>query len=266
MIKKRIIFTFYYYEGYFVQSRNFSLQKVGNIEWIKKNFDLEKISNFIDEVAIINLSTKDFYEDFLKSLTELSKFFLIPIIAGGKVNNFDVVKKYFSAGCDKILLNTGLYEKPQLVKKISTSYGAQSIVASIDLKKDGDKYSVYLSNGKKKINTNSKNYIKNILEMSIGEILLRSIDKDGSGTGLDYDLISLMPKNHNKNLILTGGCGNIKHIEEGLLKKNVNAVCTGNLFNFINEELKNTRESLLKNKIDLPEWEYKEIRKLKNIF
>ena len=75
MIKKRIIFTFYYYEGYFVQSRNFSLQKVGDIEWIKKNFDLEKISNYIDEVAIINLSTNDFYEDFLKSLRELSKFF-----------------------------------------------------------------------------------------------------------------------------------------------------------------------------------------------
>ena len=266
MIKKRIIFTFYYCEGYFVQSRNFSLQKVGDIEWIKRNFDLEKISNFIDEVAIINLSKKDFYKDFLKSLRELSKFFLIPIIAGGKVNNFVVVEKYFLSGCDKILLNNNLHKKPQLAKKISTFYGAQSIVASIDLKKDDGKYYVYLNNGKDKLNTNPKDYIKNILKMDIGEILLRSIDKDGSGTGLDYDLINLIPKNHNKNLILTGGCGNTKHIEEGLLNKNINAVCTGNLFNFINEELKNTRESLLEKKIDLPEWEYKEIRKLKNIF
>ena len=265
MIKKRIIFTFYYYEGYFVQSRNFSLQKVGDIEWIKKNFDLEKISNFIDEVAIINLSTNDFYKDFLKSLRELSKFFLIPIIAGGKVSDFEVVEKYFLSGCDKILLNSSLHEKPKLVKKISNSYGAQSIVASIDVKKDKNEYSVYLNNGKKKLNINTKSYIKDILKMDIGEILLRSIDKDGSGTGLDYDLVDLMPKNNNKNLILTGGCGNKRHIEDGLLKKNVDAVCTGNLFNFINEELKNTRESILKKKINLPEWNYKEIRKFKSI-
>jgi len=191
---------------------------------------------------------------------------LIPIIAGGKVNNFSTVEKYFLSGCDKILLNSCLYEKPELVKKISTSYGAQSIVASIDFKKSDKKYSVYTNNGRKQLNLNSKKYIQDILKMDIGEILLRSIDKDGSGTGLDYDLVDLMPKNHNKNLILTGGCGNIKHIEEGLLKKNINAVCTGNLFNFINEELKNTRDILLKKKIDLPEWDYKEIRKLKNIF
>ena len=79
MIKKRIIFTFYYYEGYFVQSRNFSLQKVGDIDWIKKNFNLEKISNFIDEVAIVNLSKKVSHKNFLTSLKELSKYFLIEV-------------------------------------------------------------------------------------------------------------------------------------------------------------------------------------------
>jgi len=266
MIKKRIIFTFYYYEGYFVQSRNFSLQKVGDIDWIKKNFNLEKISNFIDEVAIVNLSKKVSHKNFLTSLKELSKYFLIPIVAGGKVNSFDIVEQYFLAGCDKILLNSCFYQNPKLIKKISTSYGAQSIVASIDLKKDNSKYAVYINNGEKKLNINPKDYIKKILKMDIGEVLLRSIDKDGSGTGLDYDLIDLMPKNQSKNLILTGGCGNIKHIEEGLLKKKVDAVSTGNLFNFINEELKNTRDSLIKKKFILPEWDYKQIRKFKNIF
>ena len=157
MIKKRIIFTFYYYEGYFVQSRNFSLQQVGDMEWIKKNFDLEKISNFIDEVAIINLSTNDFYKDFLKSLRELSKVFVIPIIAGVKVSDFEVVEKYFLSGCDKILLNSSLHEKPKLVEKISNSYGAQSIVASIDVKKE-------LQVVKQSIDNNSKIDFQKVLE------------------------------------------------------------------------------------------------------
>ena len=88
MIKKRIIFTFYFYNGYFVQSRNFDKQKVGDLKWIKKNFDLEKISNFIDEVAIINISSEDYRKEFLFNLKEISKNFLIPIIAGGKNSNY----------------------------------------------------------------------------------------------------------------------------------------------------------------------------------
>ena len=104
MIKKRIIFTFYFCNGYFVQSRNFSLQKVGNIEWIKKNFDLKKISNFIDEVAIINLSTKEYFEEYKYALRQLSKYFFIPIIAGGRILKFKDVQDYFNSGCDKINL------------------------------------------------------------------------------------------------------------------------------------------------------------------
>ena len=88
MIKKRIIFTFYYCDGFFVQSRNFDLQRVGNINWIKKNNNLKKISNFIDEVAIINLSSENSNDDFIKNLKQLAKSFLVPIMAGGRIKNF----------------------------------------------------------------------------------------------------------------------------------------------------------------------------------
>ena len=97
---------------------------------------------------------------------------------------------------------------------------------------------------KKKIQTEPKKKIKEICEMNIGEILLRSIDKDGSGQGLDFNLLNFIPDDSLKNVILSGGIGNILHIENGLKHKNVNAVCTGNLFNFINDELKINNQTL----------------------
>ena len=102
--------------------------------------------------------------------------------------------------------------------------------------------------------------------MNIGEVLLRSIDKDGSGEGLDFNFLKYIPKKNNKNIILAGGSGNVSHIEEGLKNKNINAVCTGNLFNFISDELKNTRQNLLKKKFNLATWNSQEIEILKNKF
>ena len=101
--------------------------------------------------------------------------------------------------------------------------------------------------------------------MNIGEILLRSIDKDGSGQGLDFNLLNLIPDDNLKNVILSGGIGNTLHVENGLKNEKVNAVCTGNLFNFINDELKNTREILLNKNFDLPAWNHLEIKSYKKI-
>ena len=266
MIKKRIIFTFYYCDGFFVQSRNFDLQRVGNINWIKKNYNLKKISNFIDEVAIINLSSENSNDDFIKNLKQLAKSFLVPIMAGGRIKNFEDVKKYFNNGCDKIILNSNLYRNIDLIEKVSKSYGSQSIVASIDYKKNGKDSFIFINNGKKQINEKPSEYLKKILKMNIGEVLLRSIDKDGSGEGLDFNFLKYIPNKNNKNIILAGGSGNVSHIEEGLKNKNINAVCTGNLFNFISDELKNTRQNLLKKKFNLATWNNQEIEILKNKF
>lgn len=265
MIKKRIIFTLYFYNGYFAQSRNFDLQKVGDIKWIKQNLDLEKISNFIDEVAIVNISSADYKLEYLKNLKEISKNFLIPIIAGGKIENLNDAINCFKNGGDKIILNSIIHKNPRIIDEIAKIYGSQSIVASIDFKKVKNEFKIFIDNGNVPIEQSTKELVKQICNMNIGEILLRSIDKDGSGVGLDFDLINLIPKSNYRNIILAGGTGNAKHIEEAL-KHNINAICTGNLFNFLNDELKNTREVLIKKKFNLPIWSHSELKNYKNKF
>ena len=159
----------------------------------KRNYNLKKISNFIDEVAIINLSSES-NDDFIENLKQLAKSFLVPIIAGGRIKNFEDVKKYFNNGCDKIILNSNLHKNKHLVEKISKSYGSQSIVASVDYKKNGKDSFIFTNNGKNQINEKPAKYLTRILKMNVGEILLRSIDKDGSGEGLDFNFLKYIPK------------------------------------------------------------------------
>lgn len=267
MLKKRIIFTFYYYEGFFAQSRNFSLQKVGTLDWIKKNYNLASISNFIDELVIVDLSKKKDFDKFLYNIKKLSENFFIPICCGGGVSNIQQVKQLFENGADKILFNSNISSNQTLIYETAKIFGEQSIVASIDFKKNVNKnYDIFINNGNKKIQTDINKYISKILEMPIGEVLVRSIDRDGSGMGLNIDLLNFIPKNISKQIILSGGCGNVKHFEQGLSNEKVDAICTGNLLNFIGNSLGDARKNLTKNGHKLPIWDHKSLSNLKDSF
>tara|TARA_B100001123_G_C15259723_1_gene1006107 strand:+ start:989 stop:1798 length:810 start_codon:yes stop_codon:yes gene_type:complete len=266
MLKKRIIFTFYYFEGFFVQSRNFSLQKVGTLDWIKRNFNLSSISNFIDELIIVDISKKRNFSKFLLNVEQLSENFFIPIACGGGITNLQQVKELFRGGADKILFNSNLYLNNDLIVETSKIFGEQSIIASIDLKKNSLKnnYEIFVNNGFKKADIDVKSYISKILKMPIGEILLRSIDKDGSGMGLNLDLLNFIPKNISKQIILSGGFGNVNHFEQGLNNIKIDAVCTGNLLNFIGNSLEDARRQLIKDGYKLPIWDKKSLISLKD--
>ena len=107
MLKKRIIFTLLYCDGFFVQSRNFNLQRVGDVAWLEKNYDFKKISYYIDELIILDISrTNKNLNEFIKNLKSITKFCFMPISAGGGIKKFEDVKKILSNGADKVVVNT----------------------------------------------------------------------------------------------------------------------------------------------------------------
>ena len=121
MLKKRIIFTLLYSDGYFVQSRNFNLQKVGDVKWLEKNYDFKKISYYIDELLVIDISRREKkLNQFLKNVNLITKFSFMPISIGGGINSLEQAKTILSSGADKILLNSNINAK--LVKDISKIY------------------------------------------------------------------------------------------------------------------------------------------------
>lgn len=267
MLKKRIIFTLLYSDKYFYQSRNFNLQKVGDISWLKENYDFQNISYFIDELIILNISRKQkCIKDLIDTAKEITKNCFVPVTLGGGINNFLDAKVALSECADKILINSSLF-KDDLLLKISNNFGAQSIVVAIDLKKNKKNfYDVYINNGSKKVSDNLIEYLSKLETNNFGEILINSIDKDGTGTGLDLELTSHIPKNLSNPVILAGGCGNFLHFEDGIKSSIVSAVSTANLLNFVGDGLKKCREKLINNKKNFPIWNINTISRLNNIF
>ena len=126
MIKKRLIFTLLYSNGYFFQSRNFNLQKVGDVNWLKENYNFKNISFFIDELIILNISKdKKEKEKFLDNIKKVSEFCFVPITIGGGIKNLNDAKFSLQSSCDKIFINSELFNNPGVINQISKVYGEQ---------------------------------------------------------------------------------------------------------------------------------------------
>lgn len=255
MLRKRIIFTLIYDNGYFNQSRNFRLQKVGNINWLERNYKFKEIAFSLDELIVLNASRENKnIEKFSLTLSKLVDNVFIPIAAGGGIRNVEDAKLLFDSGADKIVLNTVLYTDPNLVKELVKLYGSQSIIASIDYKSIDNVYKVYIKDGKEELDLELEQYIKYLEDLNVGEIYLNSIDKDGTGFGYDLKTIEKVSEIISIPLIIAGGAGNEQHLQSGLDMKYVNAVATANLFNFVGDGLPKARQKILNNKGNIAKW------------
>lgn len=264
---KRLIFTILYEDGKFILSRNFRKQKIGSIDWLYENYNLLDVSFGIDEIIVIDTSENKNKIEFCKIIEKISEKLFIPVTAGGGINNVLDAKVFQEYGADKILLNKLLYKDPKAWEKIAEKYGKQFIVSCIDYKNNNNNIEVYFDGAKKLSNLNMHDTILSLLKVGTGEIILQSVDKDGSGTGLDLDIITHI---NNLNipcpLILLGGVGKPEHILNGLINKRVDAVSTANLFNFVGKSFLQTREYLINRKLDLNKWDNENFLNYKDKF
>ena len=259
MLKKRLIFTLLYSSGSFMLSRNFRLQTVGNLDWLQRNYDFSRISNYIDELVVLDVTREkrnlgEFCE-VLKSIT-LNNF--VPITAGGGVKDVYSARRLLRSGADKIMINSGLFNNSNLARVLSEEYGQQCVVGSIDLKRSkSGEFQVWFEYGEKLNEAPTRDLLKRVLKDSVGEIYLNSMDRDGTGQGLDLEMLALLPERVDKPIIIAGGAGNSDHLMIGLKDSRVDAVATANLFNFVGDGLKKARQELVSAGIVLPMWDLK---------
>ncbi|MFW3372427.1 HisA/HisF-related TIM barrel protein [Aliarcobacter butzleri] len=255
MLRKRIIFTLVYENGFFNQSRNFRLQKVGNISWLEKNYKFKDIAFSLDELIVLNASKdKKNIQEFGKVLSELVNDVFIPIAAGGGIRTVEDAKFLFENGADKLVINTILYENPDLIKELVKIYGSQSLVACIDYKKIDKINRIFINDGRKEIEFTLEEYLKYVQSLGIGEIYFNSIEKDGTGFGYDTETIEQISDIVKVPLIIAGGAGNEKHLIDGLSLDCVSAVATANLFNFIGNGLPNARKKIIEQDLNIARW------------
>lgn len=174
----------------------------------------------VDELAIVDIeaSKKGSVPNF-DVLRDIADECFMPLAYGGGVTTFEQAKEIFKMGYEKIIFNSLLYTNPQEVKKISDYFGAQSIVGAIDVKSNlFGKKSCYSISATKNEKMTIKDCVRLYEKMGVGEILLTSVDSEGSWSGLNDDLLSVIDGLTSLPVIINGGVGNSDHILQGLSK------------------------------------------------
>ncbi|MDP3651338.1 MAG: HisA/HisF-related TIM barrel protein [Rhodoferax sp.] len=256
MLKKRLIFTLLYCQGQFMLSRNFRLQNVGNLNWLRTNYNFSHISFSIDELVVLDVTRQDRNTDtFCDALKALSEGCFVPIAAGGGVRTIEHARALLRSGADKVVINSALYGNNDFVSDLASEFGQQCVVASMDIKRTTEgAYQAISECGSKRLEGTATRWVEKISRDAVGEIYLNSIDQDGTGQGYDVQILDLLPKDMSKPVILAGGVGNAAHLAEGLADPRVDAVATAHLFNFVGDGLKHARNSLISSGVDLPIW------------
>lgn len=256
MLRKRLIFGLIYSDGKFMQSRNFRLQHVGDINWLEKNYKFQKISFSLDELVVFD-ATKGVknIEAFSAMVNRLAEEVFIPVAAGGGIRKLEDAELLFRNGADKVILNSPLYNAPALAAEIINKFGAQSLVASVDYKVIDGVPIVHIHDGAEAVPLSMEIYLQHLEQIGVGEIIFNSIDKDGTGFGYDFDNIEKYAKSVNVPFIIMGGAGNERHLSTGLSNDGVSAVATANLFNFMGNGLPKARSYMLEHGANLAQWE-----------
>ena len=246
-------------------SRNFRLQKVGDLRWLQKNYDFSRVAFAIDELIVLDVSRgeRDLTQ-FCDHLKALSDGCFVPIAAGGGVRSLAHSKTLLRSGADKVVVNTALFDNQPLIKELASNFGQQCIVASIDVKYDpGIGYRIWVENGEKCMQGTLAEWLEKILQLPVGDLYLNSIDRDGTGQGYDMGVLDELPKSMSIPLIISGGAGHYQHLAEGLSDDRIDAFATAHLFNFVGDGLTMARKGLLAEKHALAVWDIEEAASLK---
>lgn len=184
-----------------------------------------------DELVLLDIDRST--EVDLKLLKRISNETLMPFSYGGNVDSFDKAVSIFNSGAEKIVLNSILYNSYKIIKEIAAVYGNQSIIASIDVRKENNEYALYSNGGKKREVISLKEHINLCEESGAGEILINSIDKDGTRKGYDLDLIKIASAYTTLPVIACGGAHEENDLKLAIKNANASAASAASLFIFV---------------------------------
>lgn len=183
---------------------------------------------FLDITASVN-NTKPNYE----LITDIATECFMPFGYGGGITNIEQIKKLFQSGVEKVILNSVVYNNPKLITEAATIFGSQSIVCSIDVKRNlFGKHELYSHAGSKKQKVDLLSHIKQLVDYGAGEIMINSIDRDGMMKGYDNELIKKITESINIPVVCCGGAGSMEHLKETADSTQVSGLAAGSLFVF----------------------------------
>lgn len=260
MLKKRLIPVLLLQNGMLVRSELFKIhQIIGNPIYEVKRFN----EWTVDELIYLDISRSDLYEirredskvrgldHPLTILEEVSKTCFMPLTWGGRIRSVEGMRARFSRGADKITINTEAVRTPELITNAAKTFGSQAIVVCIDVRrhKDGST-EVFIEGGRTGTGLDPVEFAKKVEGLGAGEILLQSIDRDGTGEGYDLDLIHAVSRSTGIPVIALGGVGMYEHYAEGI-DAGASAVAAANIWHFKELSDLGGKKALLKGGVNI---------------
>jgi cyclase len=187
-----------------------------------------------DEIVVLDVTRpgQGTRENFDAVVSEFARRCFVPLSAGGGVRTLDDVHRLIDIGADKVVVNTGAIDRPALVGEIARRYGSQCVVGAVDARKTEIGYEAMAAFGTRATGQSAEAWARRLEEEGVGEIMVQSIERDGSLLGYDLDLMQRVCASVRVPVLVSGGAGNWSHFAQALAAGGADAACTNNIYHF----------------------------------
>jgi len=230
MLKKRIIPCLDITEGRVVKGINFvNIRDAGDpVEWARK-YDSEGA----DELVFLDITaTSDNRQTLVDVVEKVSDEIFIPFTVGGGIRTVGDMQTILKAGADKISINTAAVKNSFLIREGARNYGSQCIVVAVDVKREAGTFKVYVRGGRDRTDIDALEWCARAEELGAGELLVTSMDRDGTKDGYDLELLQKITSLVNIPVIASGGCGKLSHLYEAIEEGGASAVLAASIFHY----------------------------------
>ena len=248
MLKNRIIPCLDVKDGRVVKGINF-------VDLVDAGDPVEQASvynkNGADEICFLDITASSDKRDILlDTVKKTAECCFVPLTVGGGVRSIQDIRKLLLAGADKVSINTAAIKNPELIKESSNKFGSQCIVVAIDAKKTAEnKWTVFTHGGREATELDAVEFAKLAEKNGAGEILLTSMDRDGTKEGYDIELTKKISSSLNIPVIASGGVGNLQHLKDGILDGGASAVLAASIFHFGEYSIQEAKEYFKKENV-----------------
>jgi len=249
LLCKRIIPCLDVKDGIVVKGTNFvDLRVAGSAVELAERYYQEGA----DELVFLDITaTIEKRKTLIQLVEEVSKVIRIPFTVGGGISKVKDIEDLLNAGADKVSLNSSIVKDPSLISEASRSFGSQAIVAAVDSKTTGDSHKVFVKGGTEETELETIPWCRKVEGLGAGEILLTSMNKDGTKSGYDVSLLKFLSNELTIPIIASGGAGSMEHFLEAFTQTNVDACLAASLFHYKELAIGDLKNYLKENKIEI---------------
>ena len=242
MLKTRIIPCLDVKDGRVVKGINFvDLKDAGDPVEQAKVYDFQGA----DELCFLDITASSDERNILLDVVNRTAYqCFMPLTVGGGVRSLTDIRNLLLAGADKVGINTSAINNPSIVEEGANKFGSQCIVVAIDAKKNKDSWTIYTHGGRKETGIDAIEWAQFIAEKGAGELLVTSMDRDGTGKGFDLDLLKAITSKVSVPVIASGGVGSLEHLIQGVKEGGANAVLAASIFHFGKFKIKDARKAM----------------------